>query len=249
MFVRWLQAFRLRISFLRIRIYMLLKIGKVMNIEQINSLIEPLHLLKHPFYQLWSAGGLNQEILKEYSAQYFHHVDAFPRYISYIHSTCTDLKSRQVLLGNLMDEENGEENHPELWLRFAEELGASREYVKSAELNAETKALVEGFFAICAKGYSYGIGAFYAYEQQVPEIAKSKIDGLKKFYDITSAKAHQFFEVHIHADEWHSAEVAKLIENLPESQRKEAAEGALEARKLLWGFLDGMMPMCGSNVN
>ena len=80
--------------------------------------IAPFHLLKHNFYQKWSEGKLKIEELQEYSCQYFHHVSAFPRYISTIHSMCADINNRQVLLDNLVDEEKGSENHPELWQRL-----------------------------------------------------------------------------------------------------------------------------------
>ena len=92
--------------------------------------LAPLHLLKHPFYQAWSMGKLTVEDLQVYARQYYAHVNAFPRYVSATHANCDHLPSRQVLLDNLMDEERGPENHPELWLRFVEGLGDDR---KAAE--------------------------------------------------------------------------------------------------------------------
>ena len=56
-------------------------------------------------------------------SKYYAHVSNFPIYISATHSRCDDIKVRQLLLENLNDEEKGEENHPELWMRFAEGLG------------------------------------------------------------------------------------------------------------------------------
>ncbi len=213
-------------------------------IQSLDYDLDKYHLLKHPFYVQWSKGKLSLDILREYAKQYYHHVKAFPRYISSIHSKCDDIKSRQVLLGNLIEEEQGEENHPELWLRFAENLGTSREEVEKAELGEKTKALIEGFFKLAGESYAKGIGALYAYERQVPEVAKSKIDGLEKFYDIKSEQALKFFKVHIHADEWHSEECANLIKNLSVQDQKEAKKGAVEGAKLLWQFLDGVSVQC-----
>lgn len=206
--------------------------------------LQELHLLNHPFYQAWSAGTLSLDTLKTYAEQYYHHVDAFPRYISTIHSQCKDIESRQVLLGNLTEEESGEENHPELWLRFAEKLGASRQQVKNAELLENTRSLVEGYFDLARSSYAKGLGALYAYERQVPEVAQSKIDGLKKFYNIDSEEALKFFKVHITADQWHSEECEALIEKLSPEEKVEAYQGAIEGAKLLWGFLDGMQANC-----
>ena len=139
----------------------------------LNTLLEELHLLKHPFYQSWNEGTLTLDTLKIYAKEYYHHVAAFPRYISQIHSLCPDISDRQVLLENLIDEEKGENNHPELWLRFAEGVGVLRKEVKQPpELNT-TKGLVEGYFELVRTDYATGLGALYAYERQTPEVSKS----------------------------------------------------------------------------
>jgi len=206
----------------------------------LNTLLEELHLLKHPFYQSWNEGTLTLDTLKIYAKEYYHHVAAFPRYISQIHSLCPDISDRQVLLENLIDEEKGENNHPELWLRFAEGLGVSRKEVKQPpELNT-TKGLVEGYFELVRTDYATGLGALYAYERQTPEVSKSKIDGLKKHYSVCDEKTLEFFSVHQKADEWHTEELTGLIGRLSESDQEKVAHGAMKGARLLWSFLDGM---------
>src|ERR1700704_5844056 len=96
-------------------------------------------MLKHPFYIAWTEGKLSKFVLGEYVKQYYAHVRAFPTYVSAVHSRCEDLSIRQQLLENLIEEERGDENHPELWLRFAEGLGVARGNVAGAELLASTK--------------------------------------------------------------------------------------------------------------
>src|SRR5688500_19510618 len=71
-------------------------------------------MLKHPFYQAWSEGRLSKAVLGEYAKQYYAHVRAFPTYVSAVHSRCDDLSVRKELLENLIEEERGNENHPEL---------------------------------------------------------------------------------------------------------------------------------------
>ena len=209
-----------------------------------NSLIKkikPLHLLNHPFYKKWSNGELNKEVLQEYAKQYFHHVNAFPRCISAIHSNCLDLKDRQVLLGNLMEEEDKENSHPDLWLKFSNGLGVDSKDVKNVKLNQETKDLIDEFLNIARSSYAKGLGSLYAYEYQVPEIAKSKILGLSKFYGIKDSKTTKFFEVHITADEWHSEECLNLLKKLTSKKDQEdAIEGAEQLSKLMWNFLTGV---------
>ena len=207
---------------------------------QLNKALDKLHLLKHPFYQAWNKGELTNETLQTYAKEYYHHVAAFPRYISQIHALCPEIKARQVLLDNLIDEEQGEENHPELWLRFAEGIGADRKDVQeTATLNA-THALVDGYFDLVKKDYATGLGALYGYERQTPEVSKSKIDGLEKHYGVKDERTLKFFTVHQEADEWHTEEVAGLIEKLDDEGKKRSAEGAVQGAKLLWEFLDAV---------
>ncbi|WCR58518.1 MAG: PqqC-like protein [Wolbachia endosymbiont of Ctenocephalides felis wCfeJ] len=207
----------------------------------LNKELDDLHLLKHQFYQSWNEGNLSLEALQVYAKEYYHHVAAFPRYISSIHSLCPNLKMRQVLLGNLVEEEQGDENHPELWQRFAEGLGVSRSDLREDAQIKETQELVDGYFDIVRSGFAMGLGALHAYERQTPEVSKSKIDGLKKHYSINDERSLQFFTVHMHADEWHSEECANLIADLNEEEQGKVMQGAKKGAKLLWGFLDGMM--------
>ena len=210
-------------------------------VQSLNNQLDSLHLLKHPFYESWNEGGLSLQALQTYAKEYYHHVAAFPRYISGIHSLCPNLKIRQVLLGNLIEEEQGDENHPELWQRFAEGLGVARsELCENAQIK-ETRELVDGYFDIVKSDFAAGLGALYAYERQTPEVSKSKIEGLKKHYSINDERSLKFFTVHMEADEWHSEECANLIADLNEEEQEKVMQGAEKGAKLLWGFLDGMM--------
>src|SRR5712671_107844 len=126
------------------------------------SLGAEMSLLMHPFYQQWTAGTLSAQRLGNYAVQYYRHVEAFPRYLSALHSRCDDLCVRQALLANLIEEERGEENHPELWLRFAEGLGVVRDRVTDALANAATQKLVETYRRLTCEGrVAAGLAALY----------------------------------------------------------------------------------------
>lgn len=220
-------------------------------IHQLNTMLDQYHLLKHPFYQAWNDGTLSNDILQSYAKQYYKHVAAFPRYISAIHSLSDNIKHRQILLDNLIEEEQGEENHPELWMRFAEGLGCERESVETEEQEPSTQSLVDGYFGLTRNNFAKGLGALYAYERQTPEVAKTKIDGLEKFYGVKDERALKFFKVHMSADQWHSEECANIIMDLKPEEQKLAYEGAKQGAKLLWKFLDGISELmtneCRSN--
>ena len=105
--------------------------------------IDERHLLKHPFYTKWVAGTLPREAMQEYARQYFAFESSFPRFLSAMHTREERPEVRQGLLDNLWDEEHGEANHAELWLRFAEGIGVDRDDVRSAPRNEATQKLVD----------------------------------------------------------------------------------------------------------
>lgn len=217
--------------------------NKASFIEQVDAQIEKHHLLNHSFYQAWNSGELDPEVIREYAGQYFNHVAAFPRYLSSIHANCDDIHVRQILLENLVDEEMGEENHPELWMRFAEGMGNTRENVNDTVAIKETQELVDTFMKLSKEQkYHIGLAALYCYESMVPEVAENKIEGLQKFYGIKDENTLKFFTVHIHADKWHREVVRKLISDLNDDHEKQAETLAAvkEALHALNNFLSGM---------
>lgn len=172
-------------------------------------------LLQHPFYLAWSRGELTLAALRDYAAQYYRHVAAFPTYISAVHAQCDDLAVRRHLLQNLSDEEAGSPNHPELWLQFAAGLGVSQQDVDGAKPWPETQHLIDTFRAACGSaGVPAGVAALYAYESQIPAVAVSKIQGLRAFYGIEDAASLEYFTVHEEADREHSAVERELLARL-----------------------------------
>ncbi len=211
--------------------------------ERLNEIIASKSLLTHPFYQAWTEGKLSQDILRRYAGQYWAQVSSFPRFVSSVHSGCPQIDARKVLLENLVDEELHGTDHPELWMRFAEGLGATRAEVEGQEPLPETKAMVDDFFGLAKGDWKDGLCALYAYESQVPAVSKSKIEGLKNFYGITDNRSLAFFKVHQEYDVEHSAKVAALIDRHADPVKAEAA--TQKAADALWGFLDGIAREAG----
>jgi pyrroloquinoline-quinone synthase len=209
--------------------------------REIDALVERKHLLKHPFYTAWTEGTLSLEALRGYAGQYYRHVLSFPTYLSAVHSETPDLETRQYLLENLIDEERGTESHPELWLRFAEGLGCTREDVRMAAPLPETAASDRTFRDVAAQGTAAGLAALYAYESMVPAVAASKIDGLKRHYGIDEDETLRFFTVHLEVDERHAEVARDLLERtVPADERTTALKAASDALDALWGLLDGV---------
>ena len=212
------------------------------NLDSIDNDIAEKNLLKHPFYLAWTRGELSGEALADYARQYYHHVVAFPTYLSAVHANCDDQATRKQLLHNLIDEEAGSPNHPELWLKFARRLSVEDVDVRNTEKQPETKNLIDTFRSVCGGGSTAeGLAALYAYESQIPAICESKIDGLKKHYGFNDPEHYRYFSVHLEADREHSAAEREMlmsyIDNHNFGKVKTATQRILDA---LWEMLTGV---------
>jgi len=208
--------------------------------NKLNKKLDQYHLLNHPFYKSWNEGKLTREIIKDYAEQYYQHVKAFPRYISATHSLCEDIEKRKILLENLNDEENKDGDHPKLWKNFALAMGADAKKIEEVKADQFTEDMIDNFFKNGRSTYAEGLASLYTYERQIPEIAETKIQGLKKYYGVSSKEGLEFFEVHKKADVHHRVECEKLLDALSEEEQSKAEKAALSTAKCLWNFLSGI---------
>ena len=208
--------------------------------KELNKKLDKYHLLHHPFYKSWNDGKLTREIIKDYAEQYYQHVKAFPRYISATHSLCEDIEKRRILLENLQDEENRDGDHPKLWKDFALAMGSNSSEIESVKEEKFTTELIDNFFKNGRASYAEGLASLYTYERQIPEIAETKIRGLKNHYGVTSKEGLKFFEVHKAADVYHREACEKLLDGLSKEEQDKAEKSALSTAKYLWNFLTGI---------
>lgn len=204
--------------------------------KKLNDKLDDFHLLKHPFYQAWNDGKLNREIIKDYAEQYYHHVKAFPRYISATHSICEDISDRKILLENLNDEEDVKNDHPKLWKQFALALGADKNDIEKVKIESFTSQMIDNFFKQARSSYPEGLASLYTYERQIPEIADVKIKGLKDHYGVTSDDGLAFFEVHKKADVYHRKECENLLDGLSVKDQEKAEKSFFENCKVFMEF-------------
>ena len=218
--------------------------------SRIEAAIGRHDLLQHPFYKAWTAGTLRLEDLKTYAEQYYHQVAAFPTYLSALHSRLPDGEMRRTVLQNLCEEEITGKPHSELWLDFAEGMGASREDVPHTSPCPTTAAMIATFREIAAKRSPLAaLGAFYAYESQVARIAGPKAQGLREMYCADESTC-SYFTLHSTWDVHHSNVWAEQIDNGMkdgESKADEIVAAVEDAARAMWNTLDGIHEKCRCN--
>ena len=186
--------------------------------QHLDSILEKWDLLKHPFYQAWSAGTLPVDALKVYAAEY----GAFINILANGWEILDDAETAQE-----------EKEHAELWEGFAAALATKVGSPKITQTITLVSTANELF-----RSRAGALGAMYAFEAQQPATAKSKLDGLKMHYSLPS-EVEPYFEVH--SANWHESKkiLAALDALSPEEQTlaEEACEGMAEA---LWNALTGI---------
>jgi pyrroloquinoline-quinone synthase len=214
--------------------------------ENLEARIAPFNLLKHPFYQAWSAGELTETDLREYASEYWHAVSAFPTYLSEFHAQLPDAELRRIVLNNLVDEEGiGSRDgraHSDIWMDFATGMGADANEVRTREINAETRTLIAAFRQMMREQPASALAALYSYESRVPEIARTKAEGLAKHYGADDA-TRRYFTLHEKADVFHAQVWREALEaevSGDAAAEESACDAAEKAARMLWSSLDGV---------
>jgi pyrroloquinoline-quinone synthase len=211
-------------------------------LASLDSLIEKHHLLKHPFYQAWTAGKLTREELALYAEQYYQHVLAFPQNLEQFAGRASG-GLRDLVEENLAEELNPAAPHPLLWRHFAQSVGVSESSLDSTRPLPGIAALLDTFDEVTTQGSTVqAVAVFYSYEAQVPEIATQKISGLRRFYGITEPRSLAYFAVHEEADVRHRGAWRSWLGVQKKADAVDVLCAAERSLKALWGALDAVYP-------
>ena len=199
-------------------------------IRHIDDIIEEKSLLKHQFYQMWSEGKLSQDMLAGYSKEYYQLVKAVPLFMKTILSQTAKTGMLEV---NMQEEYE----HIPLWEDFAMGLGVSKDELRSCDGLEETRQAIDALHGLMDEYYN-GAAAMYALEKEIPDISRTKMDGLDRFYGVHDKDTVEYFVQHVEADVRHAAEWRTVIESTQTSHDAmiRSAHTSMDAQNLL---LDG----------
>ena len=196
-----------------------------MNLEQqLNQSLSRWNLLDSEFYQAWNRGTLPVEALSTYAREY----GAFISKIADGWSAHGDEVTAAL-----------EREHVELWRRFARALGTDIGSAKTPAV-AELLQVVERRFSDSAES----LGALYAFEAQQPATSKSKLEGLRRHYNV-DPNAERYFVVHAE-DEDEPALLLGRMQSLSGADQARAAAACEQMAQALRGALDGLYETCYS---
>lgn len=105
-----------------------------------------------------------------------------------------------------------EQDHIKSWVIFAGSLGVPQTELEEYSALEKTRQAVSCLERLM-RSYEEGSAAMYALELEIPKVSLSKLDGLRKFYDLTSEDATEYFRLHTEADIRHAALWRNILEN------------------------------------
>jgi pyrroloquinoline-quinone synthase len=196
--------------------------------DRIERSRERWNVLRHPFYQRWSAGELTADELARYSGQYRHAVEAIATMSEYVADEAPDNDE----LRRHAAEEIG---HVRLWDGFLEAAGGDATDQATPETAECVSAWTERDDVLST------LARLYAVESGQPDISRTKREGLLDRYAFNDGAGTAYFRIHESLDAEHAAEARELIAELTgpgdDDRVVAAAESAFRAN---WRLLDGV---------
>ena len=203
---------------------------------------------RHPLWLRIAEGRLPRAALGPFAVQFFLQVREFPRAVSALHSSCPDIGERIELAESLYEEETGRisgcnVSHPELFIRFGEGVGVSRDAMVGGVPLPTTAALID-WFERSTKSHPFIEGAAatnLAAEGQVPGAFGPFARALERHYGCTPAQV-AFWDVHEQADREHSAIGDHIVVHLATTPalRADVRRAVARSLELWWRFFDGI---------
>ncbi|MCW2961043.1 MAG: hypothetical protein JWM25_1785 [Thermoleophilia bacterium] len=192
-------------------------------LEQIDARLAASDPSKQPLLAGLAQGTLSRDEVRTFATQYFHLVDALPRFVSTVHAvTADDAKIRRTLLNILVPLELHPPSASDLWLQTCAALGLFSDSVRTSQPTVATVACLGDFEYLCQAGTVQGVSALYAWMSRLPSVCRIERDALAEHYDLSSGPGIEFFDVIGFQAESHSRALRQtldaLLQRYPEAQ-------------------------------
>jgi len=180
-------------------------------------------LLNHPFYRDWADGKLCEGDLAFYAAEYLYFIrDILP------------VAWERLGFGDISEEEK---EHAALW----EEFGRNFNYDPKGHPATEGMRRMETLFYEFKHDRPSLVGFLYAFEHQQPEIARTKLEGLERWFNVDERGKEYFRE---HSGNSHEIGILEReIADMTEGEFARCREAFYRTVDALWDLLTDIQGM------
>jgi pyrroloquinoline-quinone synthase len=216
-------------------------------LQEVSGIVHERDQIHHPIHGLLFDGKFSRAQIREFVGQtscipLYNH-----RYHGRLYVKCPDHRWR-VRIAEVVYEEGtgrlfaGGVAHHELYLRFGEAVGISRQELYDWPLCAEAIGFMTFFENICGRSFLEGASAhMLAAEAMVPGYAGKVADALQRHYGLTAEQA-VFWTVHEDADKDHSDIGRELLQEFvrTEEDARLVRRAVRECVEMMWLMHDGI---------
>jgi len=174
-------------------------------------------LLDHPFYQSWTKGEITNEQLADYTYSYYELIQEIPNLCS---KAISGINAESPASAKLVDEET---SHISMWNDF-----------KMKQSSSNYPTMKDVINELSVMNPSELLGAIHSFEVQQPEVAKTKKEGLLKFYGFDKSDT-KYFDEHMNEAE-HIAFGKMLSENY--ADKSDFEKGFTRGSEIFYNALD-----------
>ncbi len=197
----------------------------------------------HPLRRMLLEGALTREQLREWAKNQFHEFRNIHRFFGIRYQKCPIQALRRMLLENMVEEE-GEDlfggeypSHAELWTRFGEGLGISREEMHGCEPLPGIRAALEMYVQLVQQSHwAVAIGTGLVFEGEGPRRMGEERQALETHYSWIPSDSLAFFRAHEYHDEGHGNFIVDVIkEHIMDAGLQEEMRAAVRTRvDIMW---------------
>ena len=203
----------------------------------------------HPFFERLENGEVPLPVVKEWAKQFYPWLASVPVAMAERFSNCSwdpaNDPYRRMILDQLVEEAGDPKGkapgHPELWLRFCEGLGLSRDEVRSAPLLPSTMVAIDDFL------YTNRVNTFYvsaAGSSEPPnvELCARLLPSFRTRYRVPEPQL-EYYNLHVVADVEHSEWIGQIVAGFAKTPeiRKQMWEQMLRGFSIHALLVDGVL--------
>jgi pyrroloquinoline-quinone synthase len=201
----------------------------------------------HPFFDRLERGEVPKDVVQRWASQFYPWLACVPLAMAERFSRCSWESRfdpyRRMILDQLVEEAGDPKgkttSHPELWLKFCEGLGMTRESVIGTPLLPSTLVAIDDFLYINREVPFY-ISAAGSSEPPNVELCQRLLPSFRSHYKVDEDHL-EYYALHVTADEDHSRWVGQMVADFASTPeiRKEMWDAMLRGFALHRLLVDG----------